>query len=102
MTLRFPLRSSSPQRPNSSATRFTPAPSFSFTSMPNFFRSLAMLSFLTSRAADSPRKSRTPLFSLKSPSSPLGFLEVEELKHLSSISLTSTLDSLLTKDLVLF
>ena len=98
----MPLLSSSPQRPKSSTTALSPDPSFSLSSIPNFLRSVAMESFLRSRAADSARKSRTPLLSARSPKSPLGFLEVEELKHLSSISLTSTLDSLLAKERVLF
>jgi hypothetical protein len=79
-----------------------PEGSFYLISIPNFFRSLEMVSFFNSKEADSARKSNTPLFSLKSPNSPLAFLEVEELKHLSSISLTSTLESVLTKDLVRF
>jgi hypothetical protein len=70
--------------------------------MPNFFRSFAIDYFFNSKLQLSAKKSNTPLFSTRSPSSPFAFLEVEELKHLSSISRTSILESLLINDLVLF
>ena len=57
-----------------------------------FLRSVAIDSFFKRRAADSLKNYKTPLLSPRSPNYPLTFLEVEELKHLSSIYLTSTLD----------
>jgi hypothetical protein len=72
--------------------RFTPEGSFSFIYIPNFFKSFEIESFFRSKEADSAKKSKTPLFSLNYPSSPFAFFEVEELKHFSSISLTSTFD----------
>ena len=102
VTLKAPLLSSSSQRLKSYVSKITPDPYFYFGSIPNFFKSLSTDSFLSIRDADSARKSRTPLLSLNSPYYPLGFREVEELKHLSSIYLTSTLDSLLAKERVRF
>ena len=74
---------------------------FYLSSSPSFLRSWAMFSFLKRREQLSARNSSTPLFSIKSPSARF-FLDVEELKHFSWISLTSTFDSLYAIDLVFF
>ena len=88
MILRFPFESSSSHLENISEIRLIPPISFSLISIPNFFRSFAIDSFFKSKAADSVKNYKTPLLSPKSPNSPLAFLEVEELKHFSSISRT--------------
>ena len=63
--------------------------SFYLIYIPNFFKSLAIVYLLNNNEQLSVKNSITPLLSIKSPYSPLFFLLVDELKHLSYISFTS-------------
>ena len=97
----FPFVSTSSHRLNISWIIFRLEGSFSLISSPSFFRSFAIFSFLNNREQLSAKNYNTPLFSIKSPSA-LFFFEVEELKHLSWIYLTSIFESLYAIDLVFF